>query len=567
LCVDERWGFTKLPKADTNFKAVWNTGRKCLVDGANIACANSTGNVLIVNSDDFFPCQDWDSKLFAVIFDNGLDVQHNPLVDNWDAEFVIRTHPGDKYQAWLDHWVIQLRRDPIISRLMTLQILSRARYQRFGYALYPEFTSMMADTDFTDAAEHDGVVIEARDIVIEHRHPFVTGAEQDSVSKHENETAAHELGARIFARRRAERNGGTVAATMPARKKIGVLMPGDTFDWRWNSNWSKLLIHLVSKYDPAWTFQACSNQYFARDFAWQTLLEHNKRANYTPDFVLWLDSDNPPPTPEEFELLLDVLAQAPEVSAIGGWYYINVEPPPICARVRDKNGTVRSVTFDEIQEAYDNLKLIEINDHMGFGALLMRWEVMACAGTWPFTPMLQPNWKEIMFNPLVDRHQLTIGPYKGDDVGFCHRAMERGFRFFLHPEVYLPHLKRNDVPGPKLKPRGRAKRKADSGSRAGICERRLNMPAKIHNYGSGDWGFYCPGCGHEHSFRVNGDTTRPQWEWNGSLDKPSFTPSLMVNKGTPSQCHLVVTDGKIQFQPDCHHALKGQTVEMKDWEQ
>jgi len=92
------------------------------------------------------------------------------------------------------------------------------------------------------------------------------------------------------------------------------------------------------------------------------------------------------------------------------------------------------------------------------------------------------------------------------------------------------------------------------------------MGAKIHNYGSGDWGFHCPGCGHGHSFRVTGDSTRPQWVWNGSTETPTFAPSLMINKGTPSQCHLVVTDGKIHFQADCHHALAGQTVDMQDWE-
>lgn len=92
------------------------------------------------------------------------------------------------------------------------------------------------------------------------------------------------------------------------------------------------------------------------------------------------------------------------------------------------------------------------------------------------------------------------------------------------------------------------------------------MADKIHNYGSGDWVFHCPGCGYGHPFRVTGDTSRPQWTWNGSLDKPTFTPSLMVNRDHPSQCHLNVTDGKIIFHADCHHALAGQTVEMPNWE-
>ncbi len=93
------------------------------------------------------------------------------------------------------------------------------------------------------------------------------------------------------------------------------------------------------------------------------------------------------------------------------------------------------------------------------------------------------------------------------------------------------------------------------------------MAAKIHNYGSGDWGFHCPGCGYGHSFRVNSDTTRPQWTWNGSLDKPTFAPSLLINQHhPPSRCHSFVRDGKIEFLQDCHHNLKGQTVELPDWD-
>lgn len=93
------------------------------------------------------------------------------------------------------------------------------------------------------------------------------------------------------------------------------------------------------------------------------------------------------------------------------------------------------------------------------------------------------------------------------------------------------------------------------------------MGDKIHNYGSGDWAFHCPGCGHAHSFRVTGDASRPQWTWNGSIDKPTFQPSLLCNKDFPdSRCHSYVTDGRIRFLNDCFHSLKGQTVDLPDWD-
>lgn len=90
--------------------------------------------------------------------------------------------------------------------------------------------------------------------------------------------------------------------------------------------------------------------------------------------------------------------------------------------------------------------------------------------------------------------------------------------------------------------------------------------------------FKCPGCGDHHT--VNTD----RWTWNGSLDKPTFQPSLLVRAGhhAPSWkdgdscwckhdygfacyvCHSFITDGRIQFLSDCTHDLKGQTVELPD---
>ncbi len=97
--------------------------------------------------------------------------------------------------------------------------------------------------------------------------------------------------------------------------------------------------------------------------------------------------------------------------------------------------------------------------------------------------------------------------------------------------------------------------------------------AKIHYLGDGNPGprggkvyeFYCVGCGYSHPFEV--DCVEKGWTWNGSLDKPTFMPSLMVNGSIPEKrCHSVVTDGRIQYLADCHHCLAGQMVELTDWD-
>lgn len=106
---------------------------------------------------------------------------------------------------------------------------------------------------------------------------------------------------------------------------------------------------------------------------------------------------------------------------------------------------------------------------------------------------------------------------------------------------------------------------------------------------SGQLMFQCPGCGHCHAPNVLPDKGMPTWGWNGSMDKPTFTPSILSRwpEGDPpvtpdnykeykknpwpqntvnKVCHSYVTDGKIQFLGDCTHELAGQTAEIPDWE-
>lgn len=95
--------------------------------------------------------------------------------------------------------------------------------------------------------------------------------------------------------------------------------------------------------------------------------------------------------------------------------------------------------------------------------------------------------------------------------------------------------------------------------------------AKFEDFGEHDGerliAFHCPGCESGHSIPVTGPR---KWNWNGSLEKPTLFPSILVNRGranpTAEVCHSFVTDGRIQFLADCTHRLAGQTVELPDFE-
>jgi hypothetical protein len=103
--------------------------------------------------------------------------------------------------------------------------------------------------------------------------------------------------------------------------------------------------------------------------------------------------------------------------------------------------------------------------------------------------------------------------------------------------------------------------------------------AKIFQEGEYDflW-FFCSGCNTHHRVPVTGPR---KWEWNGSVESPTLSPSIKVtwhktkNEGTERVtddqgqdvmhvCHTFVRDGQIQYLGDCTHSLAGQTVPLTE---
>ena len=95
------------------------------------------------------------------------------------------------------------------------------------------------------------------------------------------------------------------------------------------------------------------------------------------------------------------------------------------------------------------------------------------------------------------------------------------------------------------------------------------------------WIIFCPACRCGHSFKTG------MWTFNGNVEKPTFSPSMLVKSGhhvdgkhpcwcdyhkradadpgapTCEICHSFVTDGMIRFLGDCTHKLAGQTVPLE----
>src|SRR4051794_31108739 len=89
---------------------------------------------------------------------------------------------------------------------------------------------------------------------------------------------------------------------------------------------------------------------------------------------------------------------------------------------------------------------------------------------------------------------------------------------------------------------------------------------------SQSWGeiysWTCPGCRCTHRVHVRDDGKGPSWTFDGNLDRPTFSPSILVREyvgeDVSSVCHSFVRVGRIVFLSDCTHHLAGQTVDMPE---
>lgn len=79
--------------------------------------------------------------------------------------------------------------------------------------------------------------------------------------------------------------------------------------------------------------------------------------------------------------------------------------------------------------------------------------------------------------------------------------------------------------------------------------------------------FWCPGCNCEHPYRIKPEGDSPVWGFDGNMQSPTFSPSLVcaIDRSKAKVCHLYVRNGQIEFLSDSHHELAGKTVPMVRW--
>lgn len=132
------------------------------------------GNLLIVVSDDFDCFQGWDSFLL------------NNLAGKTD--YLVKTSDGYMNNNWL----------------ITLPIMDRAYYNRFGYIYQPDYLHLFSDTEMTCVGNMLGKVIDLQNpnAVFQHNHYTINKMAKDAIN--EKNDATWTQGKELFLSRMAD---------------------------------------------------------------------------------------------------------------------------------------------------------------------------------------------------------------------------------------------------------------------------------------------------------------------------------------------------------------------------
>lgn len=162
--------------------------------------------------------------------------------------------------------------------------------------------------------------------------------------------------------------------------------------------------------DVAVTFQVGSLVYTSRNRLAQIAI------NEATDFVLWLDSDMVIP-PETLQYMIRVMEEK-DLDVLSGLYFRRAHPyTPVLFKTLeiDESGCRWTEWSGDIPDG-----LTEVGG-VGFGCVLMRTEVLIS---------VQAKYYD-MFTPLNGA---------GEDLSFCWRARQCGYRIWLDPAIQLGHV-------------------------------------------------------------------------------------------------------------------------------
>lgn len=172
-----------------SFTPIINKNRSA-VDAINNAAKVAKGEILIVVSDDSDCPHDWGNKILQA--------------SRGRTDWIMKVNDG------IQKWII------------TMPVMDRAYYNRFGYIYYPGFVHMFCDTELTHVADLLKRTIKREDLLFPHRHYSVTKQRPDEVSKQAD--ATWNQGKELYLQRVREKFG---------LNGVDVMNISDTSHYKW----------------------------------------------------------------------------------------------------------------------------------------------------------------------------------------------------------------------------------------------------------------------------------------------------------------------------------------------
>lgn len=131
---------------------------KTAIEAINRAAMDATGDFIIVVSDDTDCPEHWDTLLLKELYGK--------------SDFLVKTQDG------------------IQKTLITMPVMDRTYYNRFGYIYHPDYRHMYADQELTAVGLMLGRVINS-DLFFEHLHYSTGKSEKDTINEKNDLSYAH----------------------------------------------------------------------------------------------------------------------------------------------------------------------------------------------------------------------------------------------------------------------------------------------------------------------------------------------------------------------------------------
>ena len=241
------------------------------------------------------------------------------------------------------------------------------------------------------------------------------------------------------------------------KPKIAICLTGGSFSRQWVLGLLDLVMQMIANGFPTIIISiAGSNIFDVRNSCVATLAD----SGMDPDYVFWIDYDNPP----SFENFANLLKH--QVDFVAGWSWLQVDE-------NNKGKTVASYgDWNEKTQWYkaevpEQATLLgkdgtlHYRHYTGFGCVLMKGDMLDSLGTSPFSPLLD-------------------GKLYPDDVVFCRRAIAKGYKILIDSSVFVEHLKLQGI-GPTLKVENLKRKETDSGNCSNGSNQQSSLQELEHN--------------------------------------------------------------------------------------